>query len=289
MATTLTNYDSQSLASVAIEAVSGKVAPLQAFSTKLADTSATKGDTIKVPVITAGTSSAFNASSNNYEDDSGSVVWKDVALDKHFKKTFALTDEVSSKIELEKLIKSASRSVLNAIQAQAFALVTTGNFTNEDVIASADIDYASFAELLKNTDDMTDDLKAVLNSTYYSSVLSGLTSSVLSGDELRSGVVQEIAGIQTYRATVPTAENLVGFYGDGSGIALATAILSPGSMAENVIDFASATDPETGYSIGVRKHYAPATGQVYITVEALAGVAVANASGLRRIVHTVNA
>ena len=44
------------------------------------------------------------------------------------------------------------------------------------------------------------------------------------------------------------------------------------------------TDPLTGLTIGMRKHYAAATGDVYVTMESVFGYAAGRTSALARLV-----
>ena len=90
MATSLTSPALAFSTDKAIIAARKALAKVSLFATDFSNEAVQPGTTMKVPVFTPGTASAFNASSNNYEKADGTLTYADVLFDKHVKNTFAV-------------------------------------------------------------------------------------------------------------------------------------------------------------------------------------------------------
>src|SRR6476646_1249355 len=70
-----------------------------------------KGDTIKIQLIT-GSAGQFNKSSNNYFTGSGSVEGVDVVLNRHALQVFEIEQENLDKVAYDSLVKAAVDAVM---------------------------------------------------------------------------------------------------------------------------------------------------------------------------------
>ncbi|HKL20329.1 MAG TPA: hypothetical protein VJ904_00905, partial [Tichowtungia sp.] len=131
--------------------------------------------------------------------------------------------------------------------------------------------------------------KLVLDGDYIGALLKDdsikTVANLGSEEAVRNGMFSRLSGMSLFESdAIPdNSENLVGFAGNGSGIAVAMRYLEPQggntySMAEPLVD------NETGLVLGVREWYDNNTGTKYLTFEALGGKAVGNSAGLKRIV-----
>lgn len=292
----VTNIDLKVLAQESILASKLQLDQLFSVSSKCSTASAKKGDTIKVPLYSAAATAVdFNASSANYGTDDGlNVAGKDVTLNKH-KKTTAAWDEVSaSRLELSKWTKMAVNSVLKAVIADVYAVVTNANFGAAAFTgAAATFDRPDLADIRKACIDAgldSENLFMPLNTAYYAQLMKDTTintgSTYGTNESLYEGRLRRVSGFNLIEsALLPgNSENLVGFATDGRGIALANAVHAPVTEASSIVEFDTITDDVTGFTIGIRQHINPNTHAKMITLEALYGVSVADGSAIKRLV-----
>lgn len=268
--------------------------PLAAFSFDVSPMAGERGASVSVGLISAQTAGDFAGS---YKTDPDSTVGSvQVTMNVHKFKTVHLTDTQlanSSVLKLEDLGYQAGHAVGVAFVADILSVVTAANygvavhtglasaFDSDDVV---DIRTALNAAKVPMTGR-----KLVLDGDYIGALLKDDTIKTVanlgSAEAIRDGMFTKLSGMNVYESDVIPAngENLVGFAGNGSGIAVAMRYLEPQgghtySVAEPLVD------NETGLVLGVREFYDNDTGTKYLTFEALGGKAVGIADGLKRIV-----
>jgi len=294
MATTLINQDAQVIAAMGLEAFLAKLTPLRAMSTEFGSEGGTEDDVVKVAVYQAApTATNFDIASNNYEDAAAdTVTFKSVTLDQRPKSTFSLNDVQVLKVDLDELTKNHAHSVAKQTLVFIMNQMLVANFSNSRTIAPASFDSDDFADLWGDAFGLDWGEKewfTVINTASATSVLKDPNLKNIeksaSDSVLRDGEIGQVAN-QTIIASnfIPNnSENLSGFTTDGSGLAVAMDVIRPGPKSELVVDFAVATDPDSGISLGARMHHAPATGELFVTYEVLFGVSVGQGDGLIRI------
>jgi hypothetical protein len=174
-------------------------------------------------------------------------------------------------------------------------LLTTGNFANEAIVLASAFDMDELItqrKFLVDAGANMDDATFVANTAYYANLLQDATAQDLianqTNEAYREANIGRLSQVDIFEtAELSTTENLAGFISDKTGIVIAGAELVPGrgmNVAENVVNWASATDDLTGLTIGVRAHYAAATGTCYMTYECVYGRSVGRAACLQRLV-----
>ena len=261
--------------------------PFKAFSMDVSSQLKTKGETVKVPVIGVSTSAEYDASSNNYEDaNTTDVPTTDVTLASHYKSTGSLTDIQSNKTVVdvwaptlnEQIYANANKALADLMDVMTPTNFThaagyTGSYENFDSDSVVECKIAcDVAKVPKPNRSM------ILSSEYLGGLLKDGSlkdiSQSGSAEALRQGTITNtVANFRMFDTNIipDNSVNLAGWCGHPSSIALATRVVMPQSGSEKVIQHRVITDPETGFSMGVRIHYAAATGTVYMTAEMLWG------------------
>ena len=268
--------------------------PLAAFSFDVSPQAGERGASVSVGLISSQSAGDFAGSYATNPDSTVSAV--SVTMNVHKFKTVHLTDTQlanSSILKLEELGYQAGHAVGVAFVANVLSIVTAANYSTaiHTGLASAfdSDDVVDIRTALNTAKVPKAGRKLVLDSDYIGALLKDDSIKTVANlgvaDAVRDGMYTQLSGMKIYESDVipDNSENLVGFAGNGSGMAIAMRYLEPQdgntySMAEPLVD------NETGMVLGVREWYDNATGTKYLTFEALGGKAVGIAAGLKRIV-----
>lgn len=244
-----------------------------------------KGDTTKVQLITAASAADFNAATQNYTTPGGSIVNKDVTLDKHKVVTLELPQVISDRAQVQRVVDAAIRNIAIAAAADVFGLYVAATYTNTAQVigTSANFTHKKFVALKDNivTYSLDPENTTVAIGTAYATAVEGdsnvANALAISGRLIGgSAFYPKVSGLQIVRtAAVPTGTNVVGVQFDAASSALAFGTCAPWAD-DNTVAYQEVVDPETGFTIGIREVHNVATGSKFITAEACYGVAAGN-------------
>jgi len=268
--------------------------PLAAFSFDVSPMAGERGSSVSVGLISAQAAGNFAGS---YKTDPDSTVGEvAVTLNVHKFKTVHLTDTQlanSSVLKLEELGYQAGHAVGVAFVTDVLSIVTADNYgaAVHTGLASAfdSDDVVDIRTALGTAKVPLANRKLVLDGDYIGALLKDdsikTVANLGSAEAVKDGMFTKLSGMNVYESDVipANAENLVGFAGNGSGMAIAMRYLAP----QDGNTYAAAeplVDPETGMVLGMREWYDNDTGTKYLTFEAMGGKAVGIAAGLKRIV-----
>jgi hypothetical protein len=117
----------------------------------------------------------------------------------------------------------------------------------------------------------------LVNPDAFSNLLSDSTNLLANlafgGDAIKSGKIPQVLGLETHEVSaIPSTNNLIGFIAHPAAAALAVRPLVP-QDSSYYIESRVISDEVTGLAISYRRHYAPANGTHWCTIEALYGYA----------------
>jgi len=252
------------------------------------------GDTTKVPIYSAvGDATTFASGSNDYEDATGaqSVTYKDVVIDQRKKRTIVIEELKLLRTDVAPLLRLELENLSRTMVKDVNGLITVANFASTKIVGADTafdsddvIDIRALDQVRKYPSSMR---KLALNVDYSIALQKDpaiknhntLRPEGLSSNMLLTSFAKFDGGLFEMEE-IPTAENLVGFATNGCGIALAM----PSAYQEN--------DPDTyeqsiitwnGFNFLMRRHKQKSTGDVYITLEAQYGFAIADELGITRL------
>lgn len=295
----VTNQEITEIAQEAIDSKSPAFVQLESFSTKLSDEGKEEGDVLKVGVYAKNSSSDFNASTNNYEDeDAGGVTYVNVELDKHLKSTFTISAQTTY-FDMARMMRGAVVAVAEGANKYVYDLITAANYTTVGFTGAASaFDHEDVADLWNVAQDgeySADERSMILTNPYYASLLKDPNLSewdkANTDETLRGAIVRNLYDFETMSSNVlatsagATGENLVGFITDKSAMAVATglpAIQDPETTA--LVQMVETMQAPNGLTMQFRKHTDPASGAVFGTVELLIGRQVCDATRLARLI-----
>ena len=301
LSNTFTNTDPELIVQSVLPAFTAGLTPVSAFSTNYAAEAAQKGASIQVPVITAKT--ANTSSFTTYEDGNTTVVGTQVILNVHARSFSGITDVEAGKTAME-IEMAAARENAYAVGLSVYQTVigniVAGTFgdtanTSKLVVTAANFNLDSVAQavtFLKKR-NARGDISLIMDLDYAGYFMQDnqvQNASALGSDEMvRQGAVGRILGVNVYETNAfPTAltnENTGAMVVVPSALAIAVRPVVPQSAASQAgVEFATATDPATGLTLGYRRFYNSATGQQWAGFEVLFGVTAVQAAGAVRIV-----
>jgi hypothetical protein len=292
MSTTNTNVGLQIYGEKVIEALRRYLAPIFAFSLDLSPAAAKIGDVIRVPKITGDAADDFNASTNNYKATSAALVDIEVKIDKRKLAKFGIDDEQAANFlpawwerkaiaNVSSVAEAALDDILGLVTAENFgdaaadkASVSLSGFSTKGIAA---IRAAAIAKKLRPGLSTL-----VLNPDFYSALLGSLDSASYGGSEaVRSGVIPNLMGFRQVIECPSLTEP--GFVCHADAIAVANRWLKP-VAPESYSDVGSATDDESGLTVGIREYGDPDTGVKSVSTELCYGREVGNSGALLRLV-----
>lgn len=291
MASSLTSPQLVFAANKAIIAAHRAIDSIRLFSTDFTADAVQPGTTLKIPVYKAQ-AAAFNAESNDYENPDGTVTWASITFGNHVKSTFEFTDkdflEFARSGVWENATRASGESIALSIVDAVGGLVTAANITNDETLAS--ITLANIAALRKTCVDYgIEPSKTVLllDPANFAVLLSLLPSLAYGGSEaIRNGVIPSLYGfkaVSEFSGFKATETTLVGALIPEDAIAVAGRVVPVDSPAVYQ-EVGTETDPQSGLTLGIRRHGSPKTGTNFCTVEALFGAGFVQANKCVRLV-----
>jgi hypothetical protein len=283
MATINSSLNDRLIAQAALESFTSDLEPLSIFTTSYSNEVVRRGASVEVPLIANLTATTF---ADSYEADGGTMNKVTINVDTHRIVTVSLSDTEYSKSSAAEITKFATQ------QGKALAQSVLTSFYNLFVTTAGSA--AQFSATLTNLSAFTitnaralrkalSDEKApltdralILNTTLYDSLLSqsGLldASAFGSRDVISEGRVPRILGMNAYESLIlPTNSiSLAAMAVHPNAAAIAVRALEPQAPSE----YLAATvvnDPQSGLTLGYRRHYNPSSGKHYVSFECVFG------------------
>ncbi len=281
MSVALTSLNDNLISQLALQALVSSMAPLKNFSTSYSADAARRGTVISVPIVA---NIVATSAYPNYESaDQGSASSSLVSLSSYAKSTVGVTDQQfmgSSFVDVEKFAFQQGKAVAKYVFQDVCSLftATTGNFVTTTVTSAGTFTISSVRSgrqtLAKNGVDISE-CSMLVNPDAFSNLLSDSTNLLANlafgGDAIKEGKIPKVLGLETHEVSaLPTTNNLVGFIAHPAAAALAVRPLVP-QDSSYYIESRVISDEATGLAISYRRHYAPANGTHWCTIEALYG------------------
>ena len=285
MSVSLTSLNDNLISQLALQAFVQTMAPLSRLSTSYSADAARRGTVISVPIVANITATSAYG---NYESvDTGSSTAALVSITSYQKATIGVTDQQfhgSSFVDVEKFAFQQGKAVAKAvfqdvINGTVGATAGSNSFTSITVTSGASavnlaLVRSGRATLVKNGAAI-EDAALVLNADSFSNLLSDSTNLLANlafgGDAIKEGKLPKVLGLETFEVpAIPTTNNILGFIVHPSAVALAVRPLIPQDNSY-YIESRVVEDEQTGLAITYRRHYAPANGTHWVTMESLYG------------------
>jgi hypothetical protein len=186
-----------------------------------------------------------------------------------------ITAANSSAASLESFGRQQGAALALLVLQDVLSLVTTANFSLATAVASTALDVPQLrsARLALNQNDVPAEPRSMLiDCTPYDALL-GVTNFVQAqmfrdNGVLAEGKVMRAAGFDFYELNnlFPAVGSVMAFAAHPNAIAVAMRYLQPQDPSAYESAYA-VTDPETGITLGLRKHYDANTGTRYLNME----------------------
>lgn len=291
---TITNLNDTIFSQNALEAFVQELVQASIFSTSYSAETVNKGSAVQVPLVSALTATTFNS---DYEVGGGTLTGVTVTIDKHKIVSVDLTDvQVAncSNADLSKWGRQAGAALAEAIISDLWSLITSVNFgTAVITTASSNFNYSQVNKLRKICQQAkmprqnrsliadSDAIEAILND---SSIKASFATSL--AESMVAGAVPRVAGFALHESQlIPTTDGQYAFAVHPSAMAVAVRYLQPQAPGEYLYT-ERMTDPATGLTFGVRRHYSPKLGKHFWNLEALWGRAVGITAAIKRVATT---
>ena len=290
---TLTNVNDKIIAQNALQGFTEYLYPLSGFSTSYSDETKQKGDTVVVPLVGTLTATTFN---QDYQVGGGTLTAVTISINVHKIVPLSLTDVQfanSSVATLEKWGFQAGQALATAITQHVFSYVTSGSpsffatgYTYP--VASWNVSrIATIRQAMTVAKVPMENRSLFLDPTSYAQTLgdTNISYAMYAGSNmaLTEGKVPRIYGFDLRESNlIPTTDTMYGFAVHPTALALAIRSLAPQSAsayeAAGIV-----TEPNTGASLGFRRHYQPSNGTHYLNFESIWGATYGITAGLSRI------
>jgi hypothetical protein len=293
MATTLTNVGLAIMANRVIDALHNLLAPIYSFSLDLSEEAAKLGATIRVPLISADAADDWNVTTHNYKAGKATLKDREVKIDKRKLARFGIDDEQAASFApqwWERKGDANANAVATAMLNDLYALITGAHYGDTETdkiqvtLAGFNTKIAAKIRAAAIKKNLNPRLSALcLGSDYFSALLGNLDANLYGGAEaIRTGTIPGLLGFKAV-VEVP-GYNGPGFVCQPDAIAVANRWLKP-VAPDSYQDSGSATDDQTGLTIGIRLYGDPDTGVLSTSCECVYGVEVGNPDALLRIVE----
>jgi hypothetical protein len=288
-----TNLTDINFAEKALQGFVATLLPLNAFSTNFEPTPVPPGNTVIVPLIGAVTATTFGGA---YNVCGGTMTGITVTINRHKVVQIGqsdLTAASSSVANLDRFAFQQGAGLAIAVLQDVFTLLTTANFA---IASSLGNQAFGVTTILKGRTDLNNNKAPaigralVLDVAPYSALLSLTTFNAAyafgSTDPLREGSIARVLGFDVYETNgLPGTNSVMGFVAVPAAIAIANRYLQPQDTTY-YRDARPVSDPNTGATFGIRRHYDPNTGTEYVNMECNYGYAAGITTGAELYVRT---
>jgi hypothetical protein len=295
MATINSALNDKLLAQTALEAFTADLLPLSVFTTSYSNEVVRRGATVEVPLIANLTATTFD---NSYESTGGTMNNVSISVDKHQIVTVSLSDTEYSKSSVAEITKFATqqgRALAQAVLTSVFNLFVTtagsaAQFTASLTGASAFTitNARTLRKALSDDKVPLTDRSLILDSALYDSLLSQANLLDASQFGIRDVVsearVPRLLGMNVYESIILPSNSITlkGMAVHPNAVAVAIRALEPQAPSE-YLAATVVTDPQTGLSLGMRRHYSPSSGRHFVSYECVYGHSRALTAGAKLI------
>lgn len=291
MSNTLGGVNLTQIAQKSLDVLVDMLAPLRAFATDFSDEIAVEGSAVTTRVATQPTSGdlsgGYAAAVQNVTTTAKTITLGDVTGT-----VIGFTDSEWSKSSVnlhDIFVKPGVSAIADDMFDDALALVLAANFSDSVTSSAAAFDADKCIDIAKElTDNKVPkmDRFLMLNSGHYAALAKAIKEWNVWGGQgvITANSIPTISGMSVYEVTdLPdNSQSLVGFAGGKQGIIIAARV--PATPDGFPGEIANVTDPDTGFTLQLRKWYSPDDGKHYMSMGAMWGVAVGNASNVVRLV-----
>ena len=283
MATLNSALNDKLIAQAALESFTADLEPLSIFTTSYSNEVVRRGASVEVPLIANLTATTF---ADSYEQDGGTMNKVTINVDTHRIVTVSLSDTEYSKSSVAEITKFATqqgKALAQSVLTSFYNLfVTTAgsaaqySATLTNLSAFTITNARSLRKALSDEKAPLTDRALILNTTLYDSLLSqsGLLDAGAFGsrDVIAEARVPRILGMSAYESLIlPTNSiSLLGMAVHPNAAAIAVRALEPQAPSE----YLAATvvnDPQSGLTLGYRRHYNPSSGKHFVSFECVFG------------------
>ena len=265
---------------------------IKLFATNYAPANGEKFSAIAVEVLSSDSEDFDPDTGKNYCHSTNKIAPATVTLTTHRKSTFVISDRQALENEFApcwaQLAPKAAEAVGKYAVQSIMGLLT---YTNREaaITQATHAALADFTAIWGKTVAAGFDPRQcvlILTPTAYAALIAALPAQVIGTDEvLRTAMIGEFLG---FKAVVPSpnastasgasATNGYGFVVPEGAIATANRIVTPVREGGGLVEFSTATDEATGFSLGFRTVVDACNGQVAWTADALWGAALSKQS-----------
>jgi hypothetical protein len=273
---TYTNLDNEIFAQSALQAFTKTLLPLSAFSTNFSPDPVQKGNNVLVPLIAALTATTFGGS---YVSTAGSKTVITVAINRHKVVLIGQSDldaAGSSEASLESFGWQQGRALAQAVLEDIFTLVTTANFSIVSTVASTALNVPELRKArlaLNQANCPPEPRSAIIDCVPYDALLSvtNFVQAHMFNDSqvLSEGRLMRALGFNFYEvnSVFVSGASINGFFCHPQAVAVAMRYLQP-QPGNTYLNARPVSDPQTGFTMGLRDFFDNATGYRYIALEA---------------------
>lgn len=289
------NFNDAAFAQRGLKAFTAMLTNLSVFSTDFSDEAAKPGNAIYVPRYDALSATTFAYDNNSnfpYEGSGGTVNVITVNLNNHHVVPLDITDiqSVNSSAAVgDRYADMQGRELGKRVLQKIWSQITTGSYGSA-LVTTAVSNWGRGTirtmrlQLAKNNATLSKS-SLVANEDIYDAILgdTGIQQAYAYGgsEAIRKGEIPEVMGVQLHHSNLVPLNgiSLGAFACVPDALAVACRYLTPQDSSAYDAAFA-VTDPESGLTIGYRRHFSPGKGTLYINMECLFGYAVGLSPGL---------
>ena len=294
MSNTLGGVNLAAIAQRSLDTLVPKLPALKVFTTDFSDEVAQKGASVTTRVASAPTVGALTTGYAANEQESTTTA-KTVTLGAVRGLVVGFTDEEWSKssVRLDDIfIRPGVNAICGDMIATAMGLIKVAAFGAAGFVGAASAfdedDVADLSKALTDANVPKDDRSLVLNTAFFNALLKQdavkLAYAYGGSEAIRQGTIPNLHGFKVLEYTgVPNnSENLTGFACAPQGIIVAARV--PATPDNFPGEIENAVDPETGFTLQLRKWYSADAGKHFLSIASIYGAAVGVAGNLTRIV-----
>jgi hypothetical protein len=283
MATINSALNDKLIAQAALESFTADLEPLSIFTTSYSNEVVRRGASVEVPLIANLTATTF---ADSYEADGGTMNKVTINVDTHRIVTVSLSDTEYSKSSVAEITKFAvqqGKALAQSVVTGVYGLfVTTAGSASQYTASLTNLSAFTITNARTLRKALSDEKvpltgrSLILNTTLYDSLLSQsglLDASQFGGrDVIADGRVPRVLGMNAYESLVLPANgiSLLGMAVHQNAVAVAVRALEPQAPSE-YLAATVVTDPQSGLTLGYRRHYSPASGKHYVSFECVYG------------------
>jgi hypothetical protein len=296
MGNSLGNVNLAQLAQKSLDALVPTLVPLQVVTTDFSDEVASSGATVGTRLPTQPTIVA-NLETLGYAGSAAAqtATAKTVTLGNLSGIVIGFTDTEWSKSSVnlyDIFVQPGVNTVAKGMQDTLWALFTNSNYSSKITSSAAAFNYAKVADLAEDCTDanMPAEGRALVLAPSYFTALSkddGVKAAYAFGSNevIRYRKIPSLAGFMPvieYSALPANSENLKGIALNKQAAVVAARV--PAVPANFPGEVQNVTDPDSGFTMQLRKWYSADDGKYYLSMAALWGASVGNGSAAIRVV-----